>query len=343
MQTTTPSVTSPYKPKPAVLVTGATGFLGRRLVAAMVSGGQRVRVLTRATPSTLPSDDHGPEFVIGDLTAPETLRGCCDGISKVFHLASYSPRQGTAIQDHDAAHWQVTVEGTKNLASEARRAGVQRIVFASSVKTMGECTEQCLTEQDPSRPGSGYGTAKLAAEEWLRGLGDIEISILRFAPLYGPLGEGWVNRLAAAMNTGWVPPLPRMENRRSMVHVDDAAASLILAGMHERAVGNTFLVTDGFEYSTRAIYEAICTALGRPVPNWGIPLTFFDIAAALSETLGWWVGKQLPFGRDVRDVLFRSAWYSNARLCKELDWQPKRNLFESLPEIISTERDRHAA
>jgi nucleoside-diphosphate-sugar epimerase len=326
---------------PLTLVTGATGFLGRRLLDATALTDRRVRVLVR-NPNELPAGLPGNiDVVVGDVCDSATLGDCCVGVQTIIHLASYSPRLAPNRKDHDAEHCRVTVQGTENLASAARHAGVRRIVFASSVKAMGEHNEQCEDESAPARPTTAYGKAKLAAEEFLLSLPSIETTVLRLAPLYGPNSEGWITKVAGAMAHGWFPPLPRIENHRSMVHVDDAVAALLHVADHAQSAGRIYLVSDGIRYSTREIYEAICTSLGRRAPRWGTPWMLFRLAASASDAASALLGRHLPFGTDAMDTLFRSACYANDRLRNATGWQPTRTLYDALPEIIAAETSRN--
>lgn len=325
-----------------VLVTGATGYVGRVLLAKLMAEVRPVRVLVRRTETATQVSNEHLESVVADVTNAESLRGVCDGVSTIFHLASYSPRARPNRTDHDIQHWNVTKLGTENLVAEARRAGVRRMVFASSVKSMGMCLDGCADETRVAAPTSGYGKAKLAAEEIVRSLTDIETTILRFTPVYGPLTEGWIPRLISTARRGWLPPLPKIENRSSMIFVNDVAAALMLAASHPRAVGRTYILSDGESYSTRAIYESICRVLKQPVPSWGTPLGCFRLASLMADGVGKIIGRRVPLDREAFNTLFGSAWYSNERIRNELGWAPTMNLYDALPEIVATQQVRRA-
>jgi nucleoside-diphosphate-sugar epimerase len=147
-----------------VLVTGGTGFIGRRLVAALTARGANVRILTRDATEGGGAGRNRPTAVVADLAQPESLNAVCADADVVFHLAGYAHAEDA---DSDAAmlhHRQVTVEGTRALLAEAVRAGVRRLVFLSSVKAMGEGGEECLGEDAPAQPTTAYGRAKREAE-----------------------------------------------------------------------------------------------------------------------------------------------------------------------------------
>ena len=130
------------------------------------------------------------------------------------------------------------------------------------------------------------------------------------------------------------PPLPQMHNRRSMVHLEDVIQAALLAAEKSEAAGQTYILTDGQAYSTCQIYEWISEALERPVPSWGIPLVMLKWAANIGDLAGRIRGRRVVFDTDALQKLIGSAWYGSKKIERELGFLPKRNLRESLPEII---------
>lgn len=323
------------------LVTGATGFIGTQLVQALRQREDRVVVLTRRADASCDGD---AERRFADLTQIETLKGTCAGIDVVFHLAGYAHADDANDDSAQAVHWRVTVEGTRGLLEEARRAGVKRIVFVSSIKAMGEGDPRCLDEASSARPETAYGRAKLAAEELLLAAGGsgMEICILRLPLVYGRDNKGNIPRMIAAIDRGRFPPLPDVPNKRSMVHVDDVVQALLLAAQRPEAVGRTYIVTDGQTYSTRQIYAAICDALGRPVPRWSVPMPILRFGARVGDAIARVSGKPFPLTSTALEKLVGSAWYSSGKIGRELGFVPRRTLETALPEMVARHRERTA-
>jgi UDP-glucose 4-epimerase len=324
-----------------VLVTGATGKVGRRLVSALLREGALVTILTRD-----PERARGlwPGEAItwrrGDLTDPETLGGLLDGIEGVFHLASYAPAPGEPDIYEAPAHWPVTALGTRNLTALVAESRVTRLLYLGSVKAMGDAVAAAGRPADESsepRPDSLYGRAKLEAEHSVMALGrvsGIHVAVLRLPMVYGLPGQGNIARMIDAVARGRFPPWPRIENRRSAVHVDDTVRAALLLARDPRAAGQVYLVTDGRPYSTRWLYEQIRSALGRPVPRWSVPLWLLEAVAAAGSGLERLSGRAMPLTRVGLAKLKGDAWYSSERLGLELGFVPAHQLEKEIPLMV---------
>ena len=206
---------------------------------------------------------------------------------------------------------------------------------------MGEGAPDCLDEDAPAHPDSAYGHAKLEAEQHILAAGrvhGVHVCVLRLPLVYGPGSKGNISRMIRAIDRGYFPPFPEVGNRRSLVHVDDAVQALLLASELPQANGKTYIVTDGQTYSTRTIYEAICRALGRPVPRWSAPVSLLKLGASIGGAVGKLWGHPMPLNCDVFDKLIGSAWYSSDKIARELGFWPQRTLYDALPEMIAEYR-----
>lgn len=323
-----------------VLVTGATGFIGRRLVETLLARGAVVSALTRS-PERAPAEwkMRGVRVLAADLLDAASVRGVCDDAEVVFHLASH-PESAGATTD-DAGHHDLSVTGTQTLLREAQGSGVRRVVYASSVKAMGEVTQSCLDESAQARPISLYGKAKLVAEVLMHEAGKVsgtETCSLRLPMVYGSNPAGSIMRMLAAIDRGWFPPLPENGNRRSMVHVDDAVQALMLAADSTAAAGNVYLVTDNQVYSTRQIYDAVCRALGKPIPRFNVPSWCISLAAFAGDLVRLTTGANVPLTRATVSKLQSSAWYSADKIRHELGYQPVHTLYSALPGMVAAYR-----
>lgn len=302
-------------------VTGAGGFIGRRLCAALRPHGRVVAVLRR--------DAAGPwdEMIAVDLARDEIPPGAFDGAAAVFHCAG---KAHAVIERHaDVAEYgRVNVEGTRRVLEAAARGGVRRLVFASSVKAGGEGDG----ESEPSTP---YGRSKREAEDLvLHGRYLSEPVVLRLSLVYGPGVEGNLGGMWRAVKSRRFPPPPRSGNRRSMVHVDDVVRVAVAASRRQAAVGRTIVVGDGVPYSTHAIYAAMVRALGREVPRHSLPPAVWRALARLGDAAGVALHRRAPFDSDSYQKLFGSAWYPPGDLHGVLGVSGLRTLDDALRAMV---------
>ncbi|MBK7765421.1 MAG: NAD-dependent epimerase/dehydratase family protein [Sulfuritalea sp.] len=308
------------------LITGAAGFIGRRLYQP----GDRALVRDAGAM---------PGAVTGDLLAPASLRPACEGIDCVFHCAGYA--HAFASSDPNA-HWRINFEGTRNLLVAAGEAGVRRFVFLSSVKAMTEPGDECADENWPGEPVTPYGRAKRAAEELVLEAGvryGMHVVNLRLAMVYGRGGRGNLERMARGIRAGWFPPVPETGNRRSLVHVDDVVAAMRQVAKVPAADGRTYIVADSRAYSGREIYDAICAVLPAPTfwrlpSKWSLPAGLLRASGRVGDAVGAVLGGAMPLNSEVVERLLGSAWYSPARIEHELGWRAHVGLADGVREML---------
>lgn len=252
-----------------ILVTGATGFVGRALVAAFAANGQAVcAAVRRPPPFDFPA---GVDiFQHGDLGEPVDWRPALDGIDAVIHLAGIAHiGRGVSPKRYDS----VNVLATVQLAQAAAAAKVERFVFVSSIRAQsGPCSDHVLNEKDAAAPTDDYGRSKLAAEAAV-GVAGAPFTVLRPVVLYGSGVKGNVALLARAAASPWPLPLASFVNRRSLLGIDNfiSAVSFVLASPAAR--GETYIVADPGEAPRLCdVIAALRVAQGRrplllPVPR----------------------------------------------------------------------------
>lgn len=312
-----------------VLVTGASGFIGRRLCLSLQETGVAVVALGRFFDKKL--GDETLCLNLGyDTVQPEKLFG----VDTIFHLAG----KVHALVDYgekDSEYNRVNVNGTRNLLEAACKANVRGFVFFSSVKAAGG-NEICGSDEtSASLPDNAYGFSKREAEDLVLHGGYVSHPVvLRLSLVYGPFLKGNLAQMIKAVSKNYFPPLPEVGNKRSMVHVDDVVKAALLAAESSKAAGRIFNLTDGNEYSTRQIYEWICEGLGKSVSKWHVPVGTLEVAARFCDGIEKIVNRRLAFNSDKLKKLIGSACYSSKKIRHELGFVPDKNLHDSLPEII---------
>jgi len=269
-----------------ILITGATGFIGQRLVKATDS---KIKILSR-------KKQHDFETIVCDFEKGNIPSNTLDGIDAVFHLAGFAHdlRDASKIKD---LYRKVNVDATINLARLAVKSGVKRFVFVSSVKAGGGgASDRCATEIDQGIPEGVYGETKREAELELLKLGKesgMHVAIIRPSLVYGLNVKGNLQLMLSGIKKGWFPPLPETGNKRSMIHVDDLVRAILLVADDDRANGEIFIATDGTPHSSRYIYIAMCSALNKSIPKWSIPKILFDTVSLINPHIKYKLNKLL--------------------------------------------------
>ena len=328
----------PKESPTTVLVTGASGFIGQALCCRLGAAGHRVRVLLRRE---LP----GPwdEMARCRLGIDPVSTDALYDVDTVFHLAGVAHSRGAP----DELYWKVNLEGTRVLLDSARATGVRRFVFFSSVKAMADPPpDDCVDEDWSGWPEDAYGRAKREAEALVREAAEkagMHAVIIRPTLVYGPGVKGNLRSIMRLVASGWCPPLPDTNNRRSMVHVEDLADLAMKAAWNDRAQGQTYIAADNSPVSTRALYEGLCQVLQRPVPDWQLPAGLLRLAGRLGDAGSVLMRRPMPMDSGMVSRLLDSACYRSEKAQNELGWHPQHDLLSSLPEMVAAWKMGHNA
>ena len=302
------------------LITGANGFVGRAMCDELLRRGWRVRAAVRSSAKIT----DGAEIVaVGDIDDNTDWTNALRDVDVVIHLAARVHVMKDTATDPLAEFLKVNLNGTENLAQQAARAGVKRLVYVSSVKVNGEEThgQHSYTELDTPAPQDAYGKSKWEAEQALRRIAletGLQVVIVRPPLVYGPGVKGNFISLLAAINKGIPLPLAGANNARSLVYVGNLVDALIACATHPAAAGQTYLVRDGEDVSTALLVEKIAVALGHNSRSFYFPPALLRAAAAV-------------LGRSAQvDRLFGSLRVSDAKIRAELGWVPPYTLAQGL-------------
>lgn len=310
------------KPGSRVLVTGASGFIGRTLTQRLLEKQYEVNILSRRVVADGP-DAAGCRAFQGDITTTDLLDAACKDVDTVFHLAAYAH-----VNQHDTQQMLVVnVEGTRRLLDSALRCGVRRIVFFSS----------SLAEPGVGVVLTPYGHAKIEAEKLLLAAaetGQIEVCCLRPVNVYGLGMQGNLLTLIRLIYKGVFPPLPVPSASLSLVGCRDLCEAALLAAESPRANGQIYPVTDGRTYTMRGIEVSVRRALGRRQPRWHMPLPMLWLAAAGLEVVGRVLRlKNAPGLRSYR-VITTDSVFSCEKIQQELGYNPAATFTDELPGIL---------
>lgn len=312
-------------PPRRLLVTGATGFVGRVLVDAARARGWSVSAATRGPASTAGLPPDLTVHAVGDLAGPVDWSRALDGIDAVVHLAARVHVMRETERDPAGAFRRVNVDASVALAEAARRAGVRRLVYASSIKVLGESTPPGVAFDDTSPPAplDPYGVSKLEAERALASVaagGRLELAVLRPPLVHGPGVGGNLERLVRWVAAGVPLPVGGVDNRRSLVGVDNLADALLAVAEHPAAAGRTFVVADAEYLSTPELVRRIGRAVGRPARIVAVPVPLLSMAMRVA-------------GRESMRRLLESLRVDARGLRIALGWTPPRTVDEGLARL----------
>jgi nucleoside-diphosphate-sugar epimerase len=267
-----------------VLVTGSSGFVGRRLVAALAGAGHRVVAASR-NPSAVGVPDRVQVARLPDLAAAIDWGPLLADVACVVHLAGVAHR-GAAVSD--ALYDRVNHRAVAGLAAAAAKAGVARLIFISSIGSQsGPSSEQVLSEDDQPLPTTPYGRSKLAAEIALRSCG-VPHTILRPVLIYGPDAPGNMRtlvRLAAAP----VPlPFATLTGRRSLLAVDNLTSAIEFVMKSPAAKDQTYVIADVDALPLPEIVRVLRAAIDRPSRLFAVPQALIANALRLVGHEDFW-------------------------------------------------------
>jgi dihydroflavonol-4-reductase len=326
-----------------ILVTGATGFTGGHLAAALARRGHAVRALVR--PRSLarfqesPLATAGVTAAAGDLTdAPSLVRACTD-VEVVYHIAATYREAGQP----DRAYRAINVEGTRHVLEGAKAAGVRRVVHCSTGGVHGHIEHPPANEDAPFRPGDIYQETKLEAETLARDIGQrggLEVVVARPIGIYGP-GDMRFLRMFRGIARGRFPMLGRCEAFYHLTYIDDLVEGFRLCGETPRAAGRTYLLA-GPRYTTlKALAALIAEELGVAPPRWHLPVWPFWMAGLACEIVCVPLRIEPPLYRRRVDFYTKSRAFDTTRARTELGFEPTVDLREGIKRTADWYRSQN--
>lgn len=269
-----------------VLVTGANGFVGRALVGALVRNNIDVSAVVRQDNSAITRNLTAdlPVYAIGNIGPETNWAEALRGVQTVIHLAARVHVMHETTSNPLAEFRRINTFGTERLAVSAIRAGVRRLVYVSSIKVNGEATiTEPFCASDAPNPNDPYAISKWEAEQVLGRIAaetGLEIVIVRPPLVYGPGVSGNFRALLKWVNRGIPLPLASIENRRSLVGIENFVDLLITCATHPSAAGEVFLVSDGEDLSTPELLRRVARALAKPTRLFSFPVPLLRAVTA---------------------------------------------------------------
>jgi len=313
-----------------VLVTGASGFIGRDLVGRLAGGGWSVRAAQRR--ARRDGDRPGVEHVqLPELSTPVEWAPLLDGVTHVVHLAGIA-HATSAIPE--ARYQAVNADAVRSLAEACATAGVQRVVLMSSVRAQcGPAAQQVLRENATPAPVDAYGRSKLQGERWLAETlagRDTDWSVLRPVVVYGPGVKGNVAALLQLARTPLPLPLGGLAAKRSLVGLVNLASAVEHALTSTSASRRVFLVADPQPLTLGAIVVSMRAGLGRRAGVFAVPVAPLKAMLAMA-------GKRDAWDRIAGDLVVSTA------ALEASGWHPAEGAGEGLARWMREDAVARAA
>jgi len=316
-----------------VLVTGASGMLGRVVARTLVERGAQVRTFQRR-----PALVDGARDVLGSVTDPAAVARAFAGCDAVVHLAAK-----VDITGPEDEYRRVNVDGTRTLLEAAAAAGVTRFVHVSSPSVAHVGGSLVGAPAGPARPGLArgpYARTKAAAElVALAADGDrMRVVVVRPHLVWGPGDTQLVGRVVARARAGRLPVLGSGAPLVDATYVDNAADALVAAlAAPDDACGEAYVVTNGEPRPVLELIRAICVASGAPAPHVHVPGVLARAVGAGLDAA--WAHLPLagepPLTRFVAEQLSTAHWFDQRRTREALAWTPRVSLDEGLARLAA--------
>ena len=306
------------------LVTGATGYLGVDLVRVLRAQGRDVRALARSDAGAARLDGLGAEVVRGDVTVPDSLGPAVAGVSRVFHLAgvvAHRAREDDRLRS-------VNVDGARNTLAACRAAGVERVVFVSSVAAVGPAATPAhprdegawMIDGDDGRPDFRYARSKAAGEQLALEAAADGLDVVVANPGFA-IGPGDVHRVSSWPVEEYLRGRLRFTIDGGLSYVDtrDIATGLLLTEERGRTGERYILTNDEGNLSHRDFFARVGSVTGKPRRQLHLPK---DLARPLLRA---GTALRLPLPLDTDELASSSRWwfYTAAKARRELGFETR--------------------
>ncbi len=310
-----------------ILVTGSTGFVGRRLVSVLLERGYVVNCAQRS-PQDKKEKQAGCEyFAVGDFTEKPCWDAALSGVDSIVHLAARVHVMQETENDPLAEFRKANVEATLVLARAASVKNIRRFIYISSIKVNGEQTTGiAFTENDQARPVDPYAQSKFEAEQELTVLGQktgMEVVIIRPVLVYGPGVKGNIFRLLQLIQKGIPLPFKGIDNHRSLLALDNLVDLIILSSHHPRAANQIFLAADGDDISTDKLVRLCANNMHQQLRMFSVPGFILAILVRMLRPV-----------RKLEQRLYGSLQVDINRARTLLGWQPPKSLEQGIAETV---------
>lgn len=308
-----------------ILVTGANGFVGTVLCRELSEKVYNVKGAFRSIENFSKYSDYIECIAVGEVGPDTDWTDALDGVNSIIHLASrVHVMQDTSVNPLDE-YRRINTKGTKRLAAMAAKSGVRKIIYLSTIKVNGEGGALSYTELDTPAPEDPYGISKWEAEQALQKIAaetGLEVVIIRPPLVYGPGVKANFLSMLEFVKRGIPLPLASINNRRSLIYLGNLVDAIITCITHPKAVGQTYLVSDGNDVSTPELIRRVAADMGKPARLFPLPPVLIKFAGRLTGN------------SEAVDRLIGSLIVDSSKIRNELGWSPPYTMTDGLKETV---------
>lgn len=311
-----------------IIVTGANGFIGRSLCKVLSKSDKSIKAYSRHLNQDV-NFSRLTQIQVEDIGSKPSWKDEFQGYDCVVHCAGKT--NSLNYKDNNLkSYLSMNSEYTKNLALEAAAAGVKRFIFLSSIKVNGETTgdgENCkkFFYTDSANPKDYYAVSKLEAEKALWKIAretNLEVVVVRLPLVYGKGVKGNLDRLKKLINLNIPLPFGGIDNKRSIIGIDNTVDFLIKCIEHPDAAGKTFLVSDAKDISTSNLIKLMGLYMNKSVKLYKLPIFLLKVSALI-------FGKKKEIER-----LLGSLQVDSEYTKKILSWTPPISVEEGIRRMV---------
>jgi nucleoside-diphosphate-sugar epimerase len=312
-----------------ILLTGATGFIGKALVSELIKQDFDLSIAVRQKTNLFPNKVK--QYAVGDFESNPDFSNILTKIDCVIHLAGRAHVIDKTKASILNEFRKLNTEFTLNLAKQAATAGVKRFIFLSSIRVNGNQNTKPFLEIDAPNPQEPYAISKHEAEQGLLKLAEnssLKVVIIRSPLVYGKDAPGNFGRLVQWASAKIMLPLPlgAVNNSRSLIAIDNLVSFIILCVLHEKAVNEVFLISDNDTYSSTKLLNKIAKAFNKQALLFPVPVNWMIFVAKL-------LGKEADAVR-----LFSSLIIDSSKARDLLGWHSITTIDKQLNKIIKNEK-----
>jgi len=320
-----------------VLVTGAAGFIGSHLTEALVKDGHHVTALVRPTSSLDALREVKVEVIRGDVTDVQAVEKAVRGHQLVYHLAAKVSRTRATKKESFA----INVRGTENIVDAALKAGVERVIYGSSIGVYGTIRHPPVNEMTVTNPNSYYRSTKLWGEEIIRTAREnnrLPVVIARIGSVIGPRGLNWLG-LSSAIANGQFRMIGSGENHLHPVYVSDLVDGLRRCGEVREGEGQTYILAGREPVTLKQFVKAIADAWGVDSRIGHVASTPFRQFHALARSIYRFLGVEVPFSHRY-EMFLTDNIFDIAKARRELGYSPQVSIAEAVRRTVQWYREQ---